>query len=232
MFPVSSASFFLSKFKIMQRNLLLGLQAGPALPTSRTWPGAGEATLLRLVGLIWSTSDFAHQVSTAASLLLAQYIGQCRVRNAVDIAAGLFLCSVSAQYESFSKRLVPEVVNFLSRSITTLILGNPDLAQGGETTTYLDKLVDTKSPASDRRPDILAILSTGKITRASRQQLCIVALDLSAEIYTRQTSLLSFEECFAPLAQALDRVAADVPASPLKVSSSLIVVVSRQYVLY
>jgi nucleolar protein 14 len=142
------------------------------------------------------------------------------VRNAVDIAAGLFLCSVSAQFESFSKRLVPEVVNFLSQSITTLILGDADMAkQGAETASHLDKLVDAKVTASDGRPDILAILCTGKITRASRQQLCFVALDMSAEIYTRQTSLLSFEECFAPLGQALHDAAAEVPASALKVSS-------------
>lgn len=221
MFPVSSASFFIAKLKIMQRNLLLGLQAGPALPTSKTWPGAGEVVLLRLTGLIWSTSDFAHPVSTAASLLIAQYLAQCRVRHLVDLTAGLFLCSISTQYEAFSKRLVPEVVNFLSVNIPALILGDGTQPEGETisfTSSSIQKMVVVSATVQHSRPDILDIMCHGQITEATREQICLLAIELSAETYSRQTSLPSFEECFMPLTRALAEVAAAIPASPLKVS--------------
>lgn len=196
----------------MQRNLLLGLQAGPALNTSKTWPGAGEIVLLRLAGLIWSTSDFAHQVTTAAALLIAQYLGQCRVRNEVDIAAGLVLCTISAQYEGFSKRLVPEVVRFLSRHISSLTSAQDVVKKGAST--------DNSAALTTTRPDILAILCRGKVDDTTRNQLCSAALDLSSEVYSRQTSLPSFEECFAPLASALEEIAPKVSAVPIRVSES------------
>ncbi|KAK9897630.1 Nop14-like protein [Cystobasidium minutum MCA 4210] len=214
-FPISSATFFVAKLKIMQRNLLLGLQAGPSLPTSRTWPGAGEVMLLRLAGLVWSASDFAHPVTTAAALLIAQYLAQCRVRNIIDMAAGLFLCSISTQYETFSKRLVPEVVNFLSRQLPVVVLGEDGLSQ-------LSGTVQTSKTAPATQPDIISVLADGKVAKGGREQLSSNALSLAAETYSRLTSLPSFEECFSPLARSLDRILAELPSSALKERASTV----------
>lgn len=202
----------------MQRNLLLGLQAGPSLPTSRTWPGAGEVMLLRVAGLVWSASDFAHPVTTAAGLLLAQYLAQCRVRNIVDLAAGLFLCSISTQYETFSKRLVPEVVNFLSRQLPVVILGGDIEADvSSDARSHLSGLVGASTKLPTAQADILGILADGKVSSSTREQLCLNALALSAETYSRQTSLPSFEECFTPMARSLEEIVQKLPTSGLKV---------------
>lgn len=101
----------------MQKNFVRAVSQGPLDPSARTWPGAPELTLLRLVGLVWSTSDLSHPVAAPALLLISQYLAQARVRTVADLASGLFLCSLASQYEAESKRLVPEVVNFLLNAL-------------------------------------------------------------------------------------------------------------------
>ena len=95
--PITAAHHFLAKLALMQKNLTRGLARGAADPRARTWPGAAELTLLRMVGTIWSTSDFSHPVVAPAMLLMGQYLSQARVRDTADLASGLSLCSLVAQ---------------------------------------------------------------------------------------------------------------------------------------
>lgn len=86
----------------------------------KTWPGLPELMLLRVAGLIWSTSDLNHPVIGPARLLMASYLGLCRIRNLSDISSGLFICTLWLQFEDYSKRFVPEVVNFLANTLLHL----------------------------------------------------------------------------------------------------------------
>lgn len=81
----------------MQKNLTRGLARGPNNPEARTWPGAAELTLLRIIGTVWSTSDFSHPVVVPALLLMGQYLSQARIRTVSDLAAGVFMVSIIAQ---------------------------------------------------------------------------------------------------------------------------------------
>ncbi|KAF9238829.1 nucleolar protein 14 [Melanogaster broomeanus] len=112
-YPIESAECFVEKLSLMHKNLTRGLAAGPLEPTSRTWPGLSELTLLRVIGIIWPTSDMHHPVVSPARLLMGAYLGLCRVRSLADATSGLFLSSLFLQYESLSKRFVPEAVNFV-----------------------------------------------------------------------------------------------------------------------
>jgi len=104
----------------MQKNLRLGLSRGPTNPEVKTWPGLPELMVLRVTGLIWSASDLNHPVINPARLLMASYLGLCRVRNLSDICSGLFICTLWLQFEDYSKRFVPEVVTFLANALLQL----------------------------------------------------------------------------------------------------------------
>ncbi|KAJ9120818.1 hypothetical protein QFC22_002752 [Naganishia vaughanmartiniae] len=119
--PLTAAEHFKAKLDIMQKNLAKGLAKGATLPQSRTFPGSAELTFLRIVGLVWSTSDFSHPIGAPAELLMGQYLSQARVRSLKDMASGLFLCSIFLQFEAYSKRIIPEVLNFFAT--TFMILG-------------------------------------------------------------------------------------------------------------
>ncbi|WAR56042.1 hypothetical protein PtB15_6B786 [Puccinia triticina] len=105
----TAASHFASKLVLMQNNLSHALTH----PNISAWPGASELILFRLIGLLWSTSDFSHPVAAPALLLMNQYLSQLRVKEYTDLMSGLFLCTLILQYETYSKRFVPEVINFL-----------------------------------------------------------------------------------------------------------------------
>lgn len=81
----------------MQKNLVRALDKGPLLHKSKTFPGTSELALLKLIGEVWSTSDLRHPVVSPAMLLIAQYLGQGRIRSLADIASGLFLCAITQQ---------------------------------------------------------------------------------------------------------------------------------------
>ncbi|KAF9226783.1 Nop14-like protein [Gyrodon lividus] len=110
--PIDSAEYFVEKLSLMHKNLKRGLVTGALEPSSRTWPGLSELTFLRVIGIIWPTSDMHHPVISPARLLMGTYLGLCRVRSFTDATSGLFLSSLFLQYESLSKRFVPEAVNF------------------------------------------------------------------------------------------------------------------------
>lgn len=95
--PITAATHFIDKITLMQKNLARGLAKGSTNPQSRTLPGAPELVLLRLLGSVWSTSDFSHPVVAPAVLLMGQYLGHGRVRRLRDLASGLMLCSLVAQ---------------------------------------------------------------------------------------------------------------------------------------
>jgi nucleolar protein 14 len=119
-FPQAAASHCVSKLVLIQKNFARGLAKGPLTPDARTWPGIPELTLLRVIGKTWSTSDFSHPVAAPAMLLMAQCLDQARVRDAKDLASGLFLCSLCLQYEELSKRYVPEALGFVLQAVLLL----------------------------------------------------------------------------------------------------------------
>lgn len=95
--PITAAGHFIAKVTLMQKNLVRGLARGATNAQSRTYPGAPELTILRLVGSIWSTSDFSHPVVAPTVLLMGQYLGHGRLRSTSDLGSGLMLCSLLAQ---------------------------------------------------------------------------------------------------------------------------------------
>lgn len=96
-YPLSAAQHFVAKLDIMQKNFVRGLSKSPLSLEAKTWPGAPELAVLRLIGLVWSTSDFSHPVVAPALLLICQYLGQSRIRSAADLASGLMLCGLCLQ---------------------------------------------------------------------------------------------------------------------------------------
>jgi nucleolar protein 14 len=92
-----TAQAFLEKLVIMEKNLMRGLTNASHAEDAKTWPGLGELTILRLIGVLWSTSDMKHAVVGPARLLMGAYLELGRIRSIADLASGLFICSLFAQ---------------------------------------------------------------------------------------------------------------------------------------
>uniref|UniRef100_A0A8C4HWQ0 Nucleolar protein 14 n=1 Tax=Dicentrarchus labrax TaxID=13489 RepID=A0A8C4HWQ0_DICLA len=71
---------------------------------------------LKVTALLFPTSDFRHPVTTPALL----YISQALMKSLQDVTSGLVLCCLAVEYVSFSKRFLPELINFLAGTLHLL----------------------------------------------------------------------------------------------------------------
>ncbi|KAF7729989.1 nucleolar complex protein 14 [Apophysomyces ossiformis] len=113
--PMAAADTFLDKLKQMHKTMGQKLKHG-----SSAWPDVEDLTVLRSLGQVFSTSDLSHPVVTPATLFIGQALAQCRVQNEIDIGRGLFLTLIIHEYQTVSKRFVPEVLGFLQRLLVLL----------------------------------------------------------------------------------------------------------------
>ncbi|KAJ8025447.1 Nucleolar protein 14 [Holothuria leucospilota] len=77
------------------------------------YPPVSVLLYFKLISLVFPTSDFKHCVVTPALLFMGEILSQCHVRSLLDVTKGLFICNLFLQYVHLSKRIVPEVINFL-----------------------------------------------------------------------------------------------------------------------
>ncbi|KZW04166.1 Nop14-like protein [Exidia glandulosa HHB12029] len=215
-YPMSAAEAFVAKLKLMNKNLNRGLSNGPTSPNSKTWPGTAELMLLRTIGTIWSTSDKTHVVVGPARLLIASYLGLARVRSLVDIASGLFLCTLVLQYEHLSQRFVPEVVNFLFNAVLHLaphsiresekVPGSfpcPDFMAEHCPSLRLGKKAKSCEVG---KPDFVGLLAEEGDIEQKKVDLLACTLDLLTRFAEVYKGLDGFVELFSPLSELLAAV--------------------------
>lgn len=223
----------------MQSNFIRAVSSGPLDPFSPTWPGAAELTLLRLVGIVWSTSDLSHPVAAAALLLIGQYLGQSRIRSLADLSAGLFLCTLASQYEEKSKRIVPEALNFLLNATAILLpttsnafpsakslpgsFPAPDFAQEHTKALKLKSKDSLEAVEPSKRIDFLSSLRGAQKKKEEQVQMKVdlvkMAFDLLLEQAERQVSVTAFDEMYKPAEALLSKVSTKNLPTATKVRS-------------
>jgi len=80
----------------------------------KKFPSFEVIAFFKLISLLFSTSDFRHQVVTPCLIFMEQMLRYCTVKSAGNISYGLLLCILSLEFTFLSKRYVPSVINFLS----------------------------------------------------------------------------------------------------------------------
>lgn len=231
-YPIQSATHFVEKLNLMQKNLKRGLSHGVTDLSSRTWPGLPELSLLRVAGLIWPTSDMNHPVVSPARLLMGSYLGLCRVRSLQDISSGLFLCTLFLQYEELSKRLIPEAINFVFNTILHLSPNTfkneaalpgcfpaPDFRSERCATLAIVPGKATKN-LSVVKPDLTQLLAGSETGEQAKVDLLGLTLELLNQFADLYKGLEGFIELFEPAVALLDGVKShglppDLTVSPI-----------------
>lgn len=200
----------------MHKNLNRGLSRGTLNLEAKTWPGLPELSLLRIIGIAWSTSDLNHAVVSPTRVLMGAYLGLARVRSLADIASGLFLCSLFLQFERLSKRLVPEAVNFVTNAVLHLAPNGyedaPALPGSFPSPDFRSELSgsftvqhSTGSPPS-QKVDLLEVLVAGSANEGTKFGLLSVALDLVARFAEMYKGLEGFVELYEPISTILKHI--------------------------
>lgn len=227
-YPIPSAHHFVSKLDLMQKNLKRGLSHGVTGQDSKTWPGLPELSFLRVLGLIWPTSDMNHHVVSPARLLMGSYLGLCRVRTLQDVASGLFLCTLFLQYEELSKRLVPEVINFLLNTLLHLaphqFKDEASLPGSFPAPDFKSELCQSltlsrKSKKLEaRKPDLTKLLCDSTANEQAKVDLLSLTVDLLGQYADMHKSLEAFIELYEPVVSLLEGIKEDILPASISVS--------------
>jgi len=222
-YPRQTAEHFIAKLVLMHKNLKRGLSHGAAGDDAKTWPGLPELVFLRVLGVLWPTSDMRHAVVSPVRLLMGSYLALCKIRSLADAASGLFLCTLFLQYENRSRRFVPEAINFLTDVIRTLSPPKgvspesercPSVSQRRNfgRLCLLDR--GKARTLSVSRPNLVAIISDKRINSQTNADLLGLAVDLLAQFSQSHKTLEGFIELYEPVLQMLRDVDLEV-LSPL-----------------
>ncbi|KAH9948811.1 Nop14-like protein [Amylocystis lapponica] len=225
-YSIKSAEHFISKITLMHKNLRRGLSHGATAADAKTWPGLPELSLLRVVSLIWPTSDMKHPVVSPARLLMGAYLGLCRVRSLQDITSGLFLCTLFLQYELLSKRLVPEAINFLINSVLHLAPHKYDdiaslpgsfPAPDFRSELCLPLVIHAKKAKklTVGKPNLPGLLLGDNLDEQSKMDLLGLTFDLLGRFADMYKSLDGFIELYDPIAEILANIKSDKLSSEL-----------------
>jgi len=216
-YPIPVAQFFNEKLTLMHKNLKRGLSQGSLKPESKTWPGTAELSLLRIIGLIWPTSDLHHTVVSPTRLIVGAYLGLCRVRTLRDIASGLYLSTLILQFEAISKRFVPEATNFVTNVVLHLaphgyeevddLPGSfpaPDFKSG-----LCKKLTisgKARKKVDTRKPDLFGLMNAEVEDEQAKTDLLSLAFELLGKYADLYKGIEGFIELFEPILCILEHV--------------------------
>ncbi len=95
-----------------------------------TTPIPGDLVILTAIASIFPTSDHFHSVVTPAILSMARYLGQKIPQNLSDLAVGTYFETLCLQYQTLSKRFVPEVLNYALNALYILAPFKPGMLDG------------------------------------------------------------------------------------------------------
>jgi nucleolar protein 14 len=201
----------------MHKNLKRGLSRGALDAESKTWPGIPELSLLRIIGLIWPTSDLNHAVVSPTRVLIGAYLGLGRVRSLRDIASGLFLCTLFFQFESLSKRLVPESINFLLNTVLHLAphqyedvsalpgsFPSPDFR--AETVRHLRMNAKARKSLVAQKADMTRLMTSDDADEQAKADLLSLAFNLLGQYADLYKALDGFIELYEPALSLLENI--------------------------
>ncbi|CAA7258546.1 unnamed protein product [Cyclocybe aegerita] len=216
-YPIPAAQHFNEKLLLMHKNLKRGISRGSLSPETKTWPGSSELSLFRVIGLIWPTSDLNHAVVSPTRILLGAYLSLCRVRSLQDIACGLFVSTLFLQYETLSKRLVPEAINFLVNAVLHLaphgyedVASIPGSFPSPDFKSELCRPLSMKAKAIkylvSRKAELSSLMNADDDDEQAKADLLSLSFDLLGLYADLYKGIEGFIELYEPILAILDAI--------------------------
>lgn len=195
------------------------------------YPALDTLMLLKLVAILFPTSDFRHAVTTPAMIFIAQMLAETSVKHERDVAVGLFLCTLVLEYVSLSKRFVPECVNFLHGLLFLASNKDPNkyarvIPPFRPVGKFNDLLVVSKT---NKKADV-KMLKMSKVLNVEMDidelrnddfRLSVIkgCVALLSEFQTLYQELPSYREIFSPILDMMDKL--PVNKYPLTLQESI-----------
>uniref|UniRef100_A0A8C9A9Y7 NOP14 nucleolar protein n=1 Tax=Prolemur simus TaxID=1328070 RepID=A0A8C9A9Y7_PROSS len=210
-------------------------------------PGLDVLIYLKIVGLLFPTSDFWHPVVTPALVCMSQLLTKCPVLSLQDVVKGLFVCCLFLEYVSLSQRFIPELVNYIlgilymatpNKQSQGYALVHPFRARGKNSELLL--VSDREDVATWQRSSLslrwASGLRTQTATEANHIRLSCVAVGLSLlkHCVLMYSTLPSFHAITTPLRALLTEHLVDCshPRELQELSQSILTEMENQKQLH
>ncbi|KAG7473141.1 hypothetical protein JOB18_025811 [Solea senegalensis] len=152
------------------------------------FPALDMLIYLKVTALLFPTSDFRHPVTTPALLYISQALTKCPVRSLQDVTSGLVLCCLAVEYVSFSKRFLPELINFLAGTLHLAVKDKSSLGYA----------VVPPFRSSGKNNDLLVLSDVESCKKWSKKELPLSAtqhLELKTDLDRDQHRLMCLSTC-------------------------------------
>lgn len=195
--PLNVATSFRARLRDMSNNRPLNL-----LP--------GDLIILTGISTIFPTSDHFHAVTTPAHLCLARYLGQSTINTLSDVVTGAFATSLFLQYQSVSKRYMPEFINYILNALCNLAPTKPNTELGSF--PYRECQSVRLAPTKKVNPRKLQFrdITTSSTTPQAEEYLKISLVTTFVSLIDSAASLWSdksaFTEIFTPVRAVLEHL--------------------------
>ncbi|KAJ5612622.1 hypothetical protein N7510_005816 [Penicillium lagena] len=197
--PVNVATAFRARLREMSKNRPLSL-----LP--------GDLLILTGISTIFPTSDHFHAVVTPAHLVLARYLGQCSTNTLADFATGSFAASLCLQYQTVSKRYMPEFINFTLNALCNLAPIEPATSLGffpSRKPQDSVRLLTSSKKATPRKlhfRDVVSSLTDSQAAEDLKISLITTIVSLLRSASDLWSSKSAFTEIFTPARAVLQHL--------------------------
>lgn len=185
-----------------------------------TVPTPGDLIILTAISTIFPTSDHFHQVVTPAMLCMTRYLAQKAPHTVSDLAIGAYISTLCLQYQSLSRRYIPEVVTYAINAVSALAPVKPRRKLGSLPKHNLPeslRLRSTLSASEEReRLSFWNITTPSDSVNADDQALKILLLNTNLTMLETMAEMwadkAAFCEVFDPVYSAL-RFLTGIPCS-------------------
>ena len=184
---------------------------------------AGDLIIFTAIGSIYSTSDNFHAIVTPAMMSMARFLSQKIPQTLADLAKSGYLCTLLIQYQSLSKRYIPEVVNSALQALTSLAPLKSKQRFGDNPYHELPDTIRIKSKKKDKTPadarqitfwDIEHVSDNTKADEILKLGLLNLNISLVSKLLPLWSTKSAFIEIFTPFSLALTHLSSSYTLPP------------------
>jgi nucleolar protein 14 len=170
----------------------------------RRIPSFSKLMVFKLISILFPTSDYDHPITTPAHMMMGQILSRSSLATVVDCTRALFICQLFLEYESLSKRYVPEVIHTLSQFLHQICEANSPVDSQSSSVLTLEE-----SQRSENGSLLDVVMATeGESPPSSSHVWCMLraALSLLREFSSLWADLPAAKEIFSPFLCHLERL--------------------------
>lgn len=172
--------------------------------------------LLKLIAVLFPTSDYSHPVVSPAFLFGTEILDSSRVQSVPDLTKGLMLCGILCDYVAESKLFIPGVNGFLQSAIWSLDSDVVDIKKRPCPTFLTSSLLSPNGKVTQQQiaqisiSDVFGGRQTTEIMAEKLKISCTsMAVQLCLKFADMWKDLQSYEEIFKNITESCTRLNKD-----------------------